>query len=670
MPTKKKTNSKDSSPKKKKSVDSVVEEKTKKVDAPSKVEKEKTEKKEKKKENLVNSFFDMTFVEEEIPPFEDDFDKPKKKKLNKHIWVHIFLILVLLSSLGVFGLTLGNPNNSIVELIQSLVLTVFTILFVGIAITIQKKSKFGIFVCGLLLLSYFALGLNGNTTIGPSLEDFSGKSLTYVMEWASKNHIQVNQEYEYSDMVEEYSVISQDIDPGTSLAQLKEITVSISEGPNPSKEIMVPSMIGWDSEQVIAFVKDHYLSNVIVEFISSDKPTDTVIEQSASGNFKRDDELKLTFSFGEELGFSEVKLIDFKKKTKFEVELYMKKNQLSYEFAEEFSDSIPRGSAIKQSIKAGEMVSINGDKIVVTISKGPEIKVPNLTKMNLSDITQWAIENKLKISFSNQYDANVKENGIISSSFEEGSIIEQGTVVKIVLSNGSLKMKEFDSLNDFYTWANRYEIPYTEEHEFSDSVPQGEVIRYSYKKGQVIQNGDSIVVVISDGTKKTVPNVVGLTRSNAIGQLEKAGLKYSVNYRNSSETKDKVLSQSIRSGSEVSSGTTVVIAVSNGKTVSNNSGGNSGNNSGGNSNPTPTPTPTPVNCSCNIPNWEVSLIIGNNNSCSSVGNALKNLVKQRCPNVSLNVNCVDDPNYSNGSYVGGYQGGETNSCSLSIFLAN
>ena len=37
----------------------------------------------------------------------------------------------------------------------------------------------------------------------------------------------------------------------------------------------------------------------------------------------------------------------------------------------------------------------------------------------------------------------LKENGIISANYKDGDIIEQGTIIKVVLSRGSLKMKSF-----------------------------------------------------------------------------------------------------------------------------------------------------------------------------------------------------------------------------------
>ena len=85
-------------------------------------------------------------------------------------------------------------------------------------------------------------------------------------------------------MIPEYKVISQSIDSGKSLSGITEIDISISDGPNPYKEIVIPSMIGWDAERVINYINDNYLENVVVEFVKSSKPVDTVIEQSSSGN--------------------------------------------------------------------------------------------------------------------------------------------------------------------------------------------------------------------------------------------------------------------------------------------------------------------------------------------------------------------------------------------------
>ena len=596
----------------------------------------KNVKKEVKKEEMSTDFVEKKKTKRSEVVEKKKEVKKVESKSNKHLFTHMFLILLLITSLVSFVFNILNKDISILGLITSLLITIFTISFVITSITYHRKKKGIILLSGLLLFSYLVLNISNNfnvvnTEIG--VKNFQGANVTEVMKWASKNDIKVNQEYEYSDMIEEYKVISQ------SKLKNNEITIAVSEGPNPFKETIVPSMVTWDDERVINFVKDNHLTNVAVEFVASDMAKDTVIEQSVSGNLRRNDELKLTFSFGEELGFSEVKLIDFTKKSKFEVEFFMKQHQLNYEFNEDFSNSIKRGYTTKQSIKAGEMVPINSDPVVITISKGPKVKVPDLNKMDLEELTEWAIKNKVKLVFTDQYDESVKENEVIGFDKEKDSIIEQGSVIKVILSRGALKMPKFNNINDFYDWANKYNIKYEEKHEFSNSIKAGEIISFSYKTGQKIKNNDIIIVTISDGEKKELPSLIGLTKSEAITKLERAGLKYSFIYRASSHSKNKVIDQSISAGSEISSGTTITVTVSSGE-AEDTSSGNSTNNrrTTPTNNPTPTPTPT---CSNEIVWIEGSHISpGNPNAtCSNIKNA----------HPKLKFSCVY---VSDGEYIG------------------
>ena len=184
----------------------------------------------------------------------------KKSDTRKHhVFVNFTLIILMMTSFVFFGLNLFNKSSSILSIINSLLLTVFTILFVVVSITYNRKKKGMIFLGSLLLLGYFLLGINSHfqlikTPIN-TVPNFQGKSLTSVIKWAEKNKITIHQEYEYSDMIPEYQVISQDVSEKETLKDVKEITLSISEGANPSKEIIVPNMVTWNDKRVIDFIK-------------------------------------------------------------------------------------------------------------------------------------------------------------------------------------------------------------------------------------------------------------------------------------------------------------------------------------------------------------------------------------------------------------------------------
>lgn len=596
--------------------------------------------------------------------------KEKDSKIRLSL-LYLCLAFVLIAALGYFATCLFHidDSNFLEQIIGSLLLVLFSILFITNSFAGSKKSLGTIYLSMILLFGYFIYqtGLLSGIITFPSfsqVEDFTGKSLTEVVEWAEANRVTILQDYEYSDMVTEYSVISQNIKPGTKLKDVKNITIAISEGPNPSKEIIIPNMVSWDTERVLNFVKNNYLSNVEVEFVESDKAQDTVIEQDKSGNLARNDTIKLTFSAGESFENSEIKLIDFTGKSKFETTFYFKQHRIRYDFDEKFSNKIKRGYAVSQDVGAGTMVKANDQTVTVSISKGPKIKVPDLQKMKMAEITDWIIKNKLKLEFSDRYDDSIKENAIIEVNYHKGDIICQNTVIKIVLSKGKLKMPKFSSLNEFREWADKYRILYEEKYEFSDSVEAGHVISYSYKTGETIKNNDVVIVTISDGEKQKIPNLEGLSKSDVIEKLKKAGLAYNFVYKSSNSiAKDKVISQSISAGSEVAKGTTITITLSSGKDEKKEQ--NSNTHTSNNDNHNSSSSEEIDNCVTKTYTIgrELNNIFKNYTGYSAVRSALESFLSSTYPDVSFRIVGVDGGDATSGSYIGGIgPGTQVSSC--------
>lgn len=602
------------------------------------------------------------------------------KNLNKrkrHPIVNFMLFLTLISSILYFLSIIiykENDLNIINLLISVLLLFIFTIFFILMAIKSNNKKKNIIFISSFFLTLYNVFGILTTTNIlvipnNNKVVDFSNKSLSEVVLWASKNNITLNQEYEYNDMIPEYNIIFQNKKAGTSIKKIKELTVSVSEGPSPYKEVIVPDMTTWDSDRVLSFINKNYLSNISLEFVNSDKEKNTVIEQDKKGNLKRNDEIKLTFSYGEE-EINEVNLSNLCGKSKFEALFYLKQNKINYEIKEDFSNSVKRGYVMSQDIKPGKLIKVSDDKVVLTISKGKKIKVPNLVNMSVTEITNWIINNRLKLEFTDKYDDKIKDNKVISANYKKGDIIEQGSTVNIVISKGKLVMPKFSSIVDFYEWADKYSIKYEEKHEYSDTVAIGEVIKYSVSSGKTIKNDEVITVVISDGKECSVPNIIGLSKSDAISKLKRANLGYNFVYQNSNKVlKDKVISQSISAGSKVSSGTTITVIISNGKkeVTSNNSssknnnsssnGNNSSNNNSNNNNSGGS------NNTCVSKTYTVSgsirNIFNNSSGYSDTSSSLYSFFGSNYPGVKIYVEGVSDTGMSPGSYVGGIGPGST-----------
>ncbi len=525
----------------------------------------------------------------------------KEGKRKTHRICNFLLFLSFISIITNFIISILLPHNGdfMIEMISNLLLSMFIIFYTFSQITNRRNNKSTVVIASLLIIGYSLFQMATKLELVNILKlnqvkDFRDKSLVEVIEWSQKNKIKINQIYEYSDLVDEYHVIHQSKKEGTLVKNLKELDIVISEGPNPDKEIIIPDMTTWHSKRVLKYIKENKLNHVEVEFQISDKNKDTVIEQSKSGNIKRSDELKLIFSLGEEEQLEDTKLIDFTNMEAFEAIFFLKQHSIKYEIKKEFSNHIKRDAVMKQNKKMGTMVKPNDEenKVILTISKGKKIKIPDLSKYNIVEITNWAIKNKLKLEFRNQYDDSIALNQVISTNHAKGDIVEQRTLITVTISKGKLVMQSFKNIDDFRIWASKNKVNYEEKYEFNTEVKEGEIISYSHKKGDTIKNSDTIIITISQGKKVTVPNLVGKTKDAAMKELKSLNLKYNFVYENSTKSKNAVIGQSLKAGSEVSQNTTLTLTISNGKKPSVSSSSTQGNHS-----PTTTsPSNKPESC--------------------------------------------------------------------------
>ncbi|KXB54900.1 Stk1 family PASTA domain-containing Ser/Thr kinase [Lachnoanaerobaculum saburreum] len=171
----------------------------------------------------------------------------------------------------------------------------------------------------------------------------------------------------------------------------------------------------------------------------------------------------------------------------------------------EYSDTVEKGNVISQEPKADEVVS-KYSKVSVVISLGSDAF--DISKLNLVGKTKESAESLLK------------ENGFSTDTKEEPS----------------------------------------------DTVPKGSVISYTPTKPK---NGERVTLTVSSGkkvTKVVVPNITGMSESEAKTLLETNGLILGNKAEQHSATVAKgiIIGQSTAAGSSVDSGSSVDYAVSNG----------------------------------------------------------------------------------------------------------
>lgn len=105
------------------------------------------------------------------------------------------------------------------------------------------------------------------------------------------------------------------------------------------------------------------------------------------------------------------------------------------------------------------------------------------------------------------------------------------------------------------------------DYEFSSEYGQDKIMSQDPDEGEMVAKGDVVTVDISKGEDKgVVPNLIGKSESEAKDMIKQYGYKVgSVTEKESEKTKGTVLSQDPGAGSEVSSGSTINIVISDGK---------------------------------------------------------------------------------------------------------
>lgn len=496
-----------------------------------------------------------------------------KEKIKKISFYKILSTITMIISLGYITysfLSVDNIFTNITYLSTSIFTFIISLVLFIIALKNNIKNSVIIILSSILILFMSFNFMNDINFISLPQDE---KIVSYVNtpysklnEWAEKNNIDLTIEYEYSDTIASGNIIRLDVNEGTKVKDITKITATISEGPNYDNIVVIPSMIGWNVDDVVKFIDDNHIIGLLIEYEFSDEEKDAVIKQNKNGDVRRDEEWLLTMSLGLESELPEtVEIIDLSNMSLFNATLWLKRNNIKYELDYEFSNTINKNIVLSQNIDKGETINIKENEIILTISKGKAIIVPDLLNMTTNEITSWIIENKLKVSFDEIYDEKIESGKVISSSVKKDEKIESGTLVTITISKGQIKMQKFSSLYEFKEWANKYRVEYSESYEYSNSISKGNVISYSYNENDIIDPDEVIYVKVSLGKAITIPSFIGKTKAEASSTCSSIGIKCSFTTGTYTNYKENVIySQSKKEGTKVASGTTITLILSKG----------------------------------------------------------------------------------------------------------
>ncbi len=171
-----------------------------------------------------------------------------------------------------------------------------------------------------------------------------------------------------SDEYDEDEIMEQDPKAGTKLKKGDTVSVVISTG-EAAEQVTVPDVKGIDEESAVSHLESRGFK-VEKEYSYSDTVgSGEVFAQDPKANTKagKGDTVTIQISQGGE----RVQVPDVKGETLADAKSDLSSAGLQYKESEEYSDSVPEGDIISQSIAPGEYVT-RGSTVTIVVSKGTE----------------------------------------------------------------------------------------------------------------------------------------------------------------------------------------------------------------------------------------------------------------------------------------------------------
>ncbi|GAA1143122.1 Stk1 family PASTA domain-containing Ser/Thr kinase [Ornithinicoccus hortensis] len=232
-----------------------------------------------------------------------------------------------------------------------------------------------------------------------------------------------------------------------------------------------------------------------------------------------------------------------------------------------YSETIAEGVVISASHEPGESVR-HGTDVTLEVSRGPErYAVPSLVGKTVEEAGPLVEDANLTLGEpTEEYDEQVPEGQILSSTPPGGESVKPGTTVEVVVSAGREPIEVPDVTGDTQVEAQSaltaegLVAVVEEERVFDDDVPEGSVVSQSPEDGTLFR-GDEVTLTISKGPDLVeVPGVIGKQWEDAQAELRDLGFEVKKE-EIAGAYFGTVRYQSVDAGEKVKRGTEITLSV-------------------------------------------------------------------------------------------------------------
>ena len=243
---------------------------------------------------------------------------------------------------------------------------------------------------------------------------------------------------EYNSDIAPGAVISQSVQEGEALSKGSVITLVISKGDKNAQTgnpITIPNITGTQFEEAKANLKKQSLYVAINELVYSDTlPKGQIVGQTPVGgeSGKSGDVIKVAVN----MGSKQVYMPDVTYRTEEEAVELLESHGLSVKVERVENKDVAAGTVFKQSVAAGQKID-STSTIIITVSNGYTVSVPNVTGMELEKAQETLMQAGVASTVTYQKSTSVPKDHVISQSIASGTKVNQGTNVNLVISTGN-----------------------------------------------------------------------------------------------------------------------------------------------------------------------------------------------------------------------------------------
>lgn len=237
-------------------------------------------------------------------------------------------------------------------------------------------------------------------------------------------------------------------------------------------------------------------------------------------------------------------------------------NESSYEYSSDY----PAGQIIRQDIEP-DMTVKYGRSIFLSISKGEQGKMQDLTNMSVENAELFFEGTGITILWKDEYSNDVEEGYVIRTDPMPGDPLEDDAVITVYVSKGAEQVLVPDlrksTVSNAQSVLKDMKLNVVITYEYSNDIDKDCVISQNPPGNTEVDIGSVVTLTVSKGKELVkVPTVVGSSVDNAKQRLTDAGFTVNIVYTESSSYADgTVISSDPKDGTELPAGSTITLTV-------------------------------------------------------------------------------------------------------------